>query len=138
MPDVNLSIDPANVFYILVRARVFGEQTPPVVPDDGSNPSDEGERTVLEDRPGDLSAEELMAALGNLNEDQQLDLVTLMWIGRGDFPAEEWDEARSQAAAIRERHIPQYLMETPLLSDYLEEAMSALGYSLQDYEREHL
>lgn len=138
MPEINLSIDPANVFYILMRARVVHAKTPAVNPDEGSNASDDGERPVLEDQPGDLSEQELTAALANLNEDDQLDLVALMWVGRGDYAVTEWHEARREAAAIRDRHIPRYLMETPLLSDYLEEAMDALGYSLEDEERERL
>jgi len=136
--EVNLSIDPATVFYIVVEARIYDEKTPVVNPDPASNDSDEAEREILEDQPGDLTAQELRTALENLNVDQKLDLMALTWIGRGDFTIEEWDDARRQAADMRHEHIPRYLMETPLLSDYLEEAMSALGYSLEDYEREHL
>ena len=41
---------------------------------------------------------ELRAFLDRLNEEEQVDLVTLMWIGRGSFEAEEWAEARRTAS----------------------------------------
>jgi hypothetical protein len=35
---------------------------------------------------------------------------------------------------MREKHIPRYLLGTPLLGDYLEEGLSQLGYSLEGFE----
>jgi hypothetical protein len=36
-----------------------------------------------------------------LNEDEQIDLVALMWLGRGDGTIDEWEDLRSQAAERR-------------------------------------
>ena len=54
--------------------------------------------------------------------------------GRGDFGKEEWQEALAEARSLPPKRTPRYLMGDPLLSDYLEEGLSTLGYSCEDYE----
>jgi hypothetical protein len=131
---IDLSIEPETAFYIVVKAREWDEKTAPSDEDPGSNPSDDDDVEILEDRADDPTYEELMTALESLNEDQKLDLITLMWVGRGDYDIGEWDSARQEAADMAEKHIPQYLVQTPLLSDYLEEALNQAGYNLDEYE----
>ena len=133
-----LSINPEIVGYIIVKAREFDEQVAPEEPEPGSNPADDKMVEVLEDRADNPTYEELMSALQSLNEDQLLDLVALSWIGRGDYESEGWDEARTEAAAMRDKHIPSYLAGTPLLSDYLEEGLSKLGYASDEETLSHL
>lgn len=133
-----LSIDPETVGYIIVKAREFDQQVAAEELESGSNPADDKMVEVLEARPDDPTYEELMSALQSLNEDQLLDLVVVSWIGRGDYESEEWDEARAEAEAIRDKHIPSYLAGTPLLGDYLEEGLSRLGYSSDDEVSSHL
>ncbi len=70
---------------------------------------------------------ELKATIDDLEPDQQVSLVSLMWLGRGDYGVEEWPRA---LAAARERwndRTAEYLIETPLLADYLTEALDQLG-----------
>ena len=61
-----------------------------------------------------------------------------MWLGRGDFDAGEWRDALAQAREIHDARETSYLIGTPLLADYLEEALAALGYSLEDQEKGRL
>jgi len=129
-----LSISPEKAFYILVKAREFDAKVAPADSDGGSNPADDLNVEVLEDRSDDPTAEELMTALESLNEDEQLDLIALVWIGRGDFTLDEWPQARRQAEEMTHKHIPQYLVQTPLVSDYLDEGLAQVGYSLEEYE----
>ena len=133
-PVVELNIDPENAFYILMKAREFDEKTASTDPDSGSNPSDDADVDILEDVADDPTYEELMAAMDSLNEDELYDLIALAWVGRGDFDISEWNEARKQAAEMSDQHIPRYLSETPLLSDFLEEGLSQAGYDVEDYE----
>ena len=70
--------------------------------------------------------------------DEQVDLVALAWMGRGDYTAEEFEQARTDARGRRNAHTAEYLAGIPLLSDYLEEALSELGYSVPDLEAAHL
>jgi uncharacterized protein DUF3775 len=58
--------------------------------------------------------------------------LALMWLGRGDFDRSEWRAALAQAREIHNAHETSYLLGTPLLADYLEEGIAALGFSLQD------
>jgi hypothetical protein len=62
--------------------------------------------------------------------------LALTWLGRGDFSS--FAEARKEAEDMRDKHIPSYLMGTPKLGDYLEEALAQLGYSLEDFEKNRL
>lgn len=134
-PD-QLTLSPETAFYIIVKAREFDEQVAPSDPDSGSNPSDDREVDVLEEDPDDTVEQELDAALGGLNIDEQLDLMALTWLGRGDFAS--FAEARKEAAEMRDKHIATYLKGTPKLGDYLEEGLAQLGVSLEDFEKNRL
>jgi hypothetical protein len=136
--ELELSIGPEALGYIILKARIFDEKTAAVNSNPGSNASDDGEIEILEDQPDDPTYDELIGALNSLNLDQQLDLVAMVWVGRGDYSADEWDEARREASNVRDQHIPSYLAETPLLSDFLEEAITALGLDLDEYRRDRL
>ena len=133
-----LAIDSEKAFYILMKAREFDEKTEASGLEDGSNPTDDRDVAILEDNPADdATEEELATALQSLNEDEQLDLVTLVWIGRGDFSIDEWGAAREQANAVRHKHVVRYLIETPMLSDFLEEGLALAGVDLGAFERTH-
>ncbi|MEZ5676091.1 Protein of unknown function [Thalassovita litoralis] len=77
---------------------------------------------------------ELRAFLERLSEDEQVDLVALMWIGRGSFDADEFQEARETAIAEATVPTPDYLIGTPHLSDHLESGLDELGLSAADEE----
>jgi hypothetical protein len=78
-----LGISPEKVCYIIVKARQFEAKDVVTDPDSGSNPVDDGMVSVLEDQPDDPVYEELMAFIGALDEDEQIDLIALTWLGRG-------------------------------------------------------
>jgi len=137
-PDtINLSLSPEQAYFILLRAREFDEKVEDTDPDSGSNASDDGAVDVLEDNPDDTTEAELTAAVRRLNDDELRDLIALIWIGRGDFSAEEWDDARNAASDIGRERAPRYVRGIPLVSDYLEEGLSELGFSLADYVDTH-
>jgi hypothetical protein len=73
-----------------------------------------------------------------LNVDEQIDLVTLAWLGRGDGDLDSWEELRSQAASEHNNRTASYLLGTPLLADYLEDALSQLGESCEGLDAERL
>jgi hypothetical protein len=134
-PD-QLTISPQTAFFIIVKAREFDEQVATSDPESGSNPSDDREVDVLEEDPDDAVEQELDAALGSLNVDEQLDLMALTWLGRGDSAT--FAEARKEAQEMRDKHIAVYLKGTPKLGDYLEEGLAQLGVSLEDFEKNRL
>jgi hypothetical protein len=132
--EVELTINPEQAFFILTKARAWSEKVPLADPDSGSNPTDDQDRAILEDRADDPTREELVRAIETLNEDAQADLLALLWVGRGTYTLADWQDARKEAAGLGHRHTAQYILETPLAGDYLEEGLAALGYSLEDYE----
>lgn len=127
-----LAVSPEKAFFIIVKAREFDEQVEPTDPDSGSNPTDDRSVDVLEEQADNPVVQELQAAFAGLNVDELLDLLALTWLGRGDFGS--FAQARQEAEDMREKHIPRYLLGTPLLGDYLEEGLSQLGYSLEGFE----
>ena len=81
---------------------------------------------------------ELKSFIGALTEDEQIDLVALTWLGRGDATIDEWEEIRAEAARAHNRRTASYLLGMPLLSDHLEEALSQFGCSCEEFEQGHL
>jgi hypothetical protein len=79
-----LSISPDKAFFIVAKARRFDAKDGLTDPESGSNASDDGMRSVLEDRKDDPVRAELVSFIHDLNEDEQIDLVALSWLGRGD------------------------------------------------------
>ena len=56
-------------------------------------------------------------------------LVALMWVGRGDFSMDEWDDAFKEAEQNWNENTAEYLLGTPMLSDYLAEAIDQLEFA---------
>lgn len=79
-----------------------------------------------DDYSDDPYYEQLTSAINDLEPDQQVSLVALMWLGRGDYSVDEWDDVIAQAKEQWTDHTAQYLISTPLLSDYLAEGLDLL------------
>ncbi|MGA0602426.1 DUF3775 domain-containing protein [Caulobacter sp. KR2-114] len=133
MPELS----PDTAFAILEMARVLDSKVEETDPRSASNPSDDNGVDGLEARASDPTRLELTSAIQDLNEDEQLDLIALIWIGRGDFTLAQWEEARQSARDIGRARLPRYVAEIPLVSDYLDDALSQLGFSLEDYLAAH-
>ena len=101
-PD--LSISPEKVCYIIAKAREFDAKDVVTDPEDGSNPTDDAMVAVLEDHRDDPVVQEVAAAIFAMTEDEQVDLVTLAWLGRGDGSLEDWNELRDEAARTQQAH----------------------------------
>ena len=127
-----LGISPEKVCYIIVKARQFEAKDVVADPDSGSNPVDDGMVSVLEDQPDDPVYEELTAFIGALDQDEQIDLIALTWLGRGDASVDEWDDLRTEAARTHAERAVAYLLGLPLLPEHLEEGLSQFGRSCED------
>ena len=137
-PIPTLSISTEKICFVVLKAREFDVKDVDTTLDDGSNPTDDRMIEVLEDRPDDPVVQELVAFIEAMSEDEQVDLVTLTWLGRGDGTLEEWAELRAEAARMHNRRTASYLLGVPLLPDYLEEALAAFGRSCEEFEKDHL
>ncbi len=133
-----LSISPEKVCFIVVKAREFDAKDEVTMPDSASNPSDDHMYAVLEDNPDDPVVEEITSLIADMNVDEQVDLVALAWLGRGDGTIAEWADIRAEAARAHNNKTAEYLLGLPLLADYLEEALSQFDMSCADFELGHL
>ena len=129
-----LTIPLETLAYIITKAREFDVEVPPVDEDSGSNPSDDAEWDVLQDSADNPTYQELVDAINGLGDPERIELLALTWLGRGDYTKEEWRDALEEARRIHDEKETRYLIGTPLLADYLEEGLSQLGYSLEDFE----
>ena len=80
---------------------------------------------------------ELISYISDLTDGAQIDLVSIMWLGRQDGP-DTWDEARQIATDEHNDHTAQYLVGTPLLADYLEEGLAVIGRDCSGYNETSL
>ncbi len=133
---VELTNNLENLEFIIAKAREYDVQVPAVDEDSGSNPGDDGDVDILDASLDNPTRKELFAAIRSLNEDQRIELLALMWVGRGDFSAEEWDDALSTASERHNGREAKYLIGTPLLGDYIEEGLVSLGIDVEAYDNE--
>ena len=130
----NLSISPEKVYFFALKAREFDVKDVVTDPDSGSNASDDAMISVLEDHPDDPTYQELRSFIDALTEDEQVDLVALTWLGRGDGSIDEWDNLREEAARLHNNRTAAYLLGKPMLADHLEEGLFQLGISCEEYQ----
>ena len=138
MADPTLTISSESVCFIIVKAREFDAQDVVTDPDSGSNATDDGVASVLEAHSDDLTQKELVAFINALSEEEQAELVALLWLGRGDGTLEDWDDLRDEAQRQHNNRTAAYLLGEPLLSDHLEEGLSQFGFSCEDFEIDRL
>jgi hypothetical protein len=89
--------------------------------------------SVLEDHADDPTYQELRMFIDALTEDEQIDLVALTWLGRGDADLTDWDDLREEAARLHNNRTAAYLLAKPMLPDHLEEGLAQFGYSCEDF-----
>lgn len=140
-PVIDASDDPAElnigldkVLGIVLKARAFDQEDFPDDADPGSEPEAIQDREEQLDSGDDSTEAELRELIDDLNDDEVVDLIALVWLGRGDFSKDELPEARDLA---RERHqgsSATYLMGIPTLAEYLAEGVSEAGYDLEGLE----
>ena len=129
-PSLDIATD--KVGFIIVKAREYDEKEADSDPDEGSNPTDDGNLDVLEDKKDDSVHAELLSFIRALNEDEKANLVALAWLGRGTFDIDEWDEALATARREHRTRLAEYLLSLPMLGDYLEEGLANFGESISD------
>ena len=129
-----LAISPEKLCFIIVKAHEFDAKDIVTDPDDSSNAADDAMVSVLEDHPDDPVVAELTGFINALSEDEQIDLVALSWLGRGDGTIDDWDDLRAEATRAHNKRTAAYLLGMPTLGDYLEDGLSAFGRSCEEFE----
>lgn len=127
--EADLVLDMPTLLAIIHAARAADE-----VQEEAAN-----EPVQDAENPDDVSPREMGRALrgmiANLNEDEQAALVALVWTGRGDHDADEWEEAKRLARERNEtRPAADYLAGMELLGDLLSEGLAVLGVPPEEAE----
>lgn len=129
--ELPVEVPPEKVCYVILKAQELEAKLGGVDPDAG----DDEVRLDVEDFADDPVAVELREAIEALGDDEQVDLIALLWIGRGDFDPTEFDEAREAVLGeYRRSTTADYLMGTPLLGELLEEGLGAYGRSCEEFD----
>lgn len=129
-PDLAIGLD--TLARIVLLAREFDVKVGSSDPDADPVDDDDVDAAAIEDRPSDPVRKELVAIIADLDIDAQVDLVALMWLGREDLGPEDWTETRTTAMEEHTDHTAAYLLGTPLLADYIEAGLEALGLDLSE------
>ena len=130
MPELAISAE--KVGFLIEKTREFDVKEGATDPASGSNGADDNMVGVLADSGDDPVAGEITGFINAMSEDEQIDLVALMRLGRGDGTLEEWDDLRREAADGRNKRTASYLLGEPLVSDYLAEGLDAFGLRWDD------
>lgn len=130
-PVPPLSIAWDKICFLIAKARQFDVKDVVTDLDSSSNASDDAMISVLEDHRDDPTVQELNSFINGLSEDEQVDLVALARLGRGDGDLADWQEIRMEAERGHNKRTAAYLLGMPLLADHLEEALAQFGHSCE-------
>lgn len=125
MPELGISTE--KVGFLIEKARQYDVKEAASDPDSGSNAADDAMVDVLQDTGEDPVGREITGFINALSEDEQVDLVALMRLGRGDASVEEWIDLREEASGQRDRHTARYLLGEPMLGDLLAQGLDEFG-----------
>lgn len=140
-PEQALVIPVDTVCFIIGKLRAY-ENTDLLAEEAEDQPNllETGNVDVFDERENPYRyqpvLQELESFIGDLPEDQQIDLVALMWLGRDNYSAADWLTVREEAAQAHNARTVSYLLGSPLASDFLEEGLSTLGLSCEDTNAE--
>jgi len=133
--NIYLNINPEIVKLIISSAREFQAKEGVTFPEEMASSEYEYDMwQILADHKDDLTFIETKKMMRELDEDQKINLLALMYLGRGDYDVNEWNAARKEAENNLKPRLAEYLFSKPQLPEYLEEGLEALGYSLGDVE----
>ena len=135
----DLTIAPDTVRFIIEKARTVSAAVNEDY-EDGSEHEvelDENARPthlhegLAEEETEDQTEQELRRIVRGLNVDEAAELIALTWIGRGDYDAMEFADAVREARQ-RDYRPSRYLLGMPMLGDWLEEGLEAIGVTPEE------
>ena len=130
----NLAISLQKICEIIDKARKFDVRNPELDFDNVPDASGGTVLSMLEHHENDPGYDELLAFIVALSTDEQIDLIALTWLGRGDATIDDWEELLDDVREARDSHTIDTLLGTPLLAEYLEGALAEFGLSCEEFE----
>ncbi|GER06295.1 hypothetical protein GCM10007972_00350 [Iodidimonas muriae] len=117
-----LNVTVSTVSHIIERAQEAYADMPQ---------DDDSDVDVTERRGAEADFNELALLIDDLNEEERIDLVVLMWVGRGTFGPDELEQARRDASREATHATSEYLLSTPLVAVYLADGLEAFGLEVE-------
>jgi hypothetical protein len=111
---------------LITLAREFQAKEEVCIPQEGESSAEDWAMQVLADHGNDYNVGEFRSIVKDFSERQRAELVALMWLGRGDYTADEWEEAVDEALGDYSIRAAEYVLAHPMVSDHLEEGLIAL------------
>ena len=128
--DLGISLEAVAAIADAVRAVQEGEESGALARED------EDEEGLDAEDDENMDEDALRAFIADLNEDEQASLIALAWVGRGDYEADEWEEALKLAAERNARgEASAYLSGMDGLGDLLAEGLAEFGIAVEEVER---
>ncbi len=133
--SIEMTIEPGFLSRLVFKMRAvsIGDEDTPR--DARDNAGQGGHHVTLAEEVGSSGPyEELVEEIDGMVPEHQHELVALMWVGRGDFDADGWQEALALAADRADTPTARYLLSHPLCADEIASGLETLGHDhiLQD------
>lgn len=126
MAEIDLNRE--TIRFLIDRVREFQTRDDIDFDDEPDVDEDDWSGEMSDSFAEDPYYQELKTTIEDLEPDQQITLVAVMWVGRGDYSPSEWDDALREARRNWNEHTAAYLLGTPMLSDYLAEGVEQLEF----------
>lgn len=139
MPELGISTEKVCAIVEVAR-EVAGLEISPVADDaiadddEGAAGGDDSPLASMLEPPNsaDPRRRELVAFVAGLNAEEQLNLLALIALGRGDFTIDEWQDALVAARDSIDDRSADFLIGDAALPAYLLEGLEAFGESCSD------
>ncbi|MBV8802132.1 MAG: DUF3775 domain-containing protein [Gammaproteobacteria bacterium] len=131
MENITLNINPETVRWIIMKVKEFSVKEAVTFPEKISQAEYGYDASqILADHIDDLTYREIIDTIKDLEPDQKIELIALLYIGRGDYSADDWQAACDEAENYFSSGLEHYLLSMPLLASYLEKGLEMLGYDV--------
>jgi hypothetical protein len=125
MPELRIPVE--KVCALIEAAREIAGKVPPTT-GDHTTTGDDSPLVSIEDYPDeDDRRREMVEFIAGLNVDEQVDLLALILMGRGDYEFADWDAAVSEAEGRIAARAPDYMIGDAALPEYLGDGLEAFG-----------
>ena len=127
LPELRISA--AKVCDFIETAREVAGKVAPTT-GDRTTTGDDSELAMIEDYPGeDSRREQMVEFIAGLNVEEQVDLLALIMVGRGDYDVAEWQDALEAARTQIDDRDPDFMIGDAALPEYLGSGLDAFGRS---------
>jgi hypothetical protein len=127
MPELRISTD--KVCDFIEAAREVAGLVEPTT-GDRTTTGDDSPLVTIEDHPeSDARRAQIVEFILGLNAAEQVDLLALIYLGRGDFDIAEWADAVREAATAIADGDPDYMIGDAALPAYLGAGLDAFDRS---------